>query len=89
MVEKAPNEAGVPAEQPQVVDEPHGAGVAHPQVAVPVQQISMANFQVPSQEKFSLKPEEWPRWIKRLERFRKATGLDQKDGENQVNTLIY
>lgn len=40
MVDQAPNEAGVPAEQPQVVDESHGAGIAHPQVAVPVQQIS-------------------------------------------------
>ena len=45
--------------------------------------------QVPLPEEFSFKPEDWPRWIKRFERFRKPTGLYQKDGENQVNTLIY
>ena len=49
----------------------------------------MASYQVPSPEKFNFKPEEWSRWIKRFERFRKATGLDQKDSESQVNTLIY
>jgi len=54
-----------------------------------VQQIPMASYQVPPPEKFNFKPEEWSRWIKRFERFRKATGLDQKDGESQVNTLIY
>ena len=49
----------------------------------------MASYHVPSPEKFNFKPEEWSRWIKRFERFRKATGLDQKDGESQVNTLIH
>ena len=49
----------------------------------------MASYQFPSPEKFNFKPEEWSRWIKRFERFRKATGLDPKDGESQVNTLIY
>ena len=35
------NGAGVPAEQPQAAEELHGAGVALPQVAVPVKQISV------------------------------------------------
>ena len=38
---------------------------------------------------FSFQPEEWPKWIQRFERFRKATGLDKQTGKNQVNTLIY
>ena len=54
-----------------------------------VQAVSVANYQVPPPERFSFKPENWPRWIRRFERFRKATGLDQKHGANQVNTLIY
>ena len=54
-----------------------------------IQQATVANYQVPQLENFSLKPEDWPRWIKRFERFRKATDLDQKDGKNQVNSLIY
>lgn len=34
-------------------------------------------------------PEEWPRWEKRFERFRVASGLSAKSGETQVNTFIY
>ena len=49
----------------------------------------VANFQVTPPKKFSFKPEEWPKWIQRFERFRKATGLDKQSGKNQVNTLIY
>ena len=40
-------------------------------------------------EKFSFKPEEWPKWIRRFERFRMAWGLSKEDEENQVNALIY
>ena len=54
-----------------------------------VQAVSVVNYQVPPPEKFSFKPEDWTRWIRRFERFRNATGLDQKSGENQVNTLVY
>ena len=54
-----------------------------------VQAVSVANYQVPPPERFSFKPEDWPRWIRRFERFRKVTGLDRKHGANQVNTLIY
>ena len=31
--------------------------------------------------------EEWPRWIKRFERYITASGLNSKDGETQVNTF--
>lgn len=96
-----PHEAVIPAEQPEVVEEPNEADegphpaqpAAQPQLAAAVlqpmiQQIPIANYQVLPPEKFTFKPEEWSRWIKRFERFRKATGLDQKEGESQVNTLI-
>ena len=35
------------------------------------------------------KPEEWPKWIRRFERFRQASGLSGKPDADQVNTLIY
>lgn len=53
-----------------------------------VQAISVANYQVPPPDKFTFKAENWPRWARRFERFRKATGLDMKDSENQLNTRI-
>ena len=34
-------------------------------------------------------PQEWPKWIRHLERFRIATELVAKDEEAQVNMLIY
>ena len=49
----------------------------------------MATFQVSPQEKFTFKPEEWSKWIRRFERFRLASELNKKDEESQVNALIY
>ncbi len=50
----------------------------------------MDRFQVPPPQKFDFsKPEEWPKWSKRFERFRVASGLELQPEENQVNTLIY
>ena len=49
----------------------------------------MATFQVTLPEKFSFKPEEWCKWIRRFERFRVASVLNKRDEESQVNTLIY
>ena len=34
-------------------------------------------------------PEEWPRWSRRFERFRQASGLIAKSPESQISTLIY
>ena len=91
MADQGQHEAGIQAEQPEIVEESNEGAhpaqpAAQPQVAAAVQQpviqqISMASYQVPSPEKVNFKPEEWSRWIKRFERFRKATGLDQKNGE--------
>ena len=46
-------------------------------------------FQVIQPEPFVFAPpEEWPKWIRRFERFRVATGLETKSEENQISTLI-
>ena len=49
----------------------------------------MATFQVTPPERFSFKPEEWSKWIRRFERFRLASELNKTNEESQVNMLIY
>lgn len=50
----------------------------------------MASYQIPPPERFDFgHPEEWPKWIRRFERFRQASGLAEKSEESQINTLIY
>ena len=92
MGDPAPNDGEIPPDQaaqlPGAGEENHAPAIIA-QPAMAVQAVSVANYQVPPPEKFSFKPEDWTRWIRRFERFRKATGLDQKSGENQVNTLVY
>ena len=48
----------------------------------------MAKFPPPANFDFS-RPNEWPEWRARFERFRIATRLDQEDGVVQVSSLIY
>ena len=51
---------------------------------------AMAMFQWAPPEKFTFRtPQEWPKWIRRFERFRQASGLAGKGEESQVNALIY
>ena len=50
----------------------------------------MASYQIAPPERFNFsQPEEWPKWIRRFERFRQASGLNTKGQESQVNTLVY
>ena len=50
----------------------------------------MASYQIPVLECFNFaKPDEWPKWIQRFERFQQASGVAAKSEESQVNTLIY
>ena len=50
----------------------------------------MPTFKVSNPEQFDFsKPEGWQKYIQRFERFRRASGLVDKDGTIQVNTLIY
>jgi hypothetical protein len=47
-------------------------------------------YQVQGPEPFSFSsPSEWPKWKRRFERFRVASGLTSRSEEEQVNTLIY
>ena len=50
----------------------------------------MTAFQVDLPEKFDFgKQEGWPKWIRRFERFRQASGLAEKEEESLINMLIY
>ncbi|XP_062872210.1 uncharacterized protein K02A2.6-like [Trichomycterus rosablanca] len=49
----------------------------------------MSLFQVPPPKKFTFRAEDWPKWIKRFESFRIASGLETQADKNQVNALIY
>ena len=51
----------------------------------------METYQVPPPpEQFDFtRPEDWPKWARRFERFRCASGLAGKDETVQVHTLIY
>ena len=45
---------------------------------------------IPALETFNFsQPEEWPKWIRRFERFRQASGIASKTSVSQVNTLVY
>ena len=50
----------------------------------------MTEVRVRPPESFTFaKPETWPKWIKRFERFRHASGLTKEDEVSQIHTLIY
>ncbi len=50
----------------------------------------MASIQLQPPEPFSFhKPDEWPRWIKRFDQFRLASGLASTSAQRQVSTLLY
>ena len=52
--------------------------------------VASSSYQVALPEPFQLsKPELWPKWIRRFEHFRSASGLAKKDGKVQVDTLLY
>jgi hypothetical protein len=50
----------------------------------------MATFQVAAPEPFNFtKPQTWHKWIQRFDRFRCASGLEDKSGVTQVNCLMH
>ena len=50
----------------------------------------MTSFRVQLAEKFDFsRKEEWPKWSRRFERFRQASGLAKGEEESQINMLIY
>ena len=44
---------------------------------------------IPSRSSDFSKFEEWPRWVKRFERYRVISGLSKQDGTLPVNALLY
>ncbi len=50
----------------------------------------MAHIQLTPPEPFNFKvPDDWPRWKRRFEQFRVASGLSAEGALKQVNTLLY
>ena len=49
----------------------------------------MASFHISPPESFNFMQDEWPKWVRRFERFRQGSGLKSKSEEHQVNALIY
>lgn len=50
----------------------------------------MATHTIAPPAPFNFKnPEEWPKWIRRFERYRISTELNDKDEVQQINTMIY
>lgn len=50
----------------------------------------MATFTIKPQDPFdSTKPQEWEKWIRRFERFRVASNMNESSKANQVNTFVY
>ena len=46
------------------------------------------NLQPPTSFSFA-RSEEWPKWKRRFEQYRQASGLVEKDEQRQVSTLLY
>ena len=50
----------------------------------------MASIQLKPPQPFDFsKPDEWPRWKRRYEQYRHASGLAAEDDMRQVSTLLY
>ena len=50
----------------------------------------MANIRLDAPEQFDFsQPDNWPKWKKRFEHYRAASGLDKESDERQVSTLLY
>lgn len=50
----------------------------------------MANVRLPPPDPFNFRsPDEWPKWKRRFEQYRSASGLASEDEPRQVSTLLY
>ena len=50
----------------------------------------MASIRLQPPNPFSFKnPDDWPKWKRRFEQFRSASGLAEQDEGRQVSTLLY
>lgn len=55
---------------------------------VPAPPMLASQLALPSKFDFT-NTSEWPRWMKRFERYRITSGLDKQPEEYQVNTIMY
>ena len=52
--------------------------------------MALANLHIKTPDNFDFKqPDNWPKWKKRFEQFRVASGLNKEDEPRQVSTLLY
>ena len=50
----------------------------------------MASIRLDPPEPFDFaKPDNWPKWKKRFEQYRAASGLDKESEDRQVSRLLY
>ena len=50
----------------------------------------MAQIRLQPPDPFNFKtPDDWPRWRRRFEHFRVASGLAEEDAKKQISTLLY
>ena len=50
----------------------------------------MAEIRLQPPDAFNFRnPDDWPRWKRRFQQFRGASGLDEQSGTKQVSTLLY
>lgn len=69
-------------------DKIEGAPVASTS-AQNVSQNIIQNYNIDQPGKFNFQADEWPKWSRRFERYRIASGLKCKNESEQVNMLIY
>ncbi|GLV45981.1 hypothetical protein CBL_02931 [Carabus blaptoides fortunei] len=80
----------VPKIMHPVVERPDNASRAVKQHKENMAQPQGTQYQIATPERFPFAtPAEWTRWSRRFERFRIASGLNNKPEEEQVNSLIY
>lgn len=49
----------------------------------------MSSLRLDPPPKFSFEPKDWTIWKTHFERYRKTTGLNKEEDENQINALLY
>jgi predicted dehydrogenase len=50
----------------------------------------MAHIQLPPPDRFNFRnPDDWPRWRRRFQKFREASGLSGDSAAKQISTLLY
>ena len=52
--------------------------------------VGMAQIKLPPPDRFNFRnPDDWPRWRRRFQQFREASGLSDESAAKQISTLLY